>query len=966
MRLSLSISLALGAMAAGNPALAYNCTGVAEWSSATAYLSGGIVQQNKQAYQAKWWTQNNTPATNSGQWDVWKTLGACDGVVVNQPPVAAFSSSVSALTASVNGAGSSDPDGSIASYAWNFGDGSSASGVSANRTYAAAGTYTISLTVTDNKGATASKTAQVTVSATSTNKPPSVALTAPGASATPAAGDAVTLSANAADSDGSVAKVAFFVNGALVGEDSTAPYSLSWTARAGVNDIVARATDDKGASTDSAAVRVTVSGLPPAGDERCRPEGLITSPGTAPAYCKVYDSQGREIMGSDKPRRIIGYFTSWRTGKNGQPAYLASQIPWAQLTHINYAFAHIDGANKVSIGNAADPNNPATGISWPGVAGAELDPALPYKGHFNLLNKYKKLYPQVKTMVSIGGWAETGGYFDDAGKRVANGGFYTMTTNADGSANVAGINTFADSAVAFLRQYGFNGVDIDYEYATSMKDAGNPDDFAISNARRATLTKNFAVLMQTLRAKLDAAGQADARHYLLTVAAPSSAYLLRGMENYQVTQYLDYVNIMSYDLHGAWNQFVGPNAALFDDGKDAELAAWSYYTSAQYANIGYLNTDWAYHYFRGSMPAGRINIGVPYYTRGFKDVVGGSNGLWGQAAQADQTKCPVGTGGGTVQKCGAGAIGIDNLWHDLDVSSKEVPAGSNPLWHTMNLAAGRPGSYLAAYGLNPATNPADQLTGSYASFFDAKLVAPWLWNAQKRVFLSTETEQSLALKAQYAAERGIGGVMFWELAGDYGWDAARGEYFMGNTLTSLLYNKFKTAPAYGNRLTSAAMPTESLDIAFSIAGFALGDANYPINPKLTLTNNSTQTLPGGTDFSFDIPTAIPATLTDQTGFGLKVIQSGANAAGNNIGGLTNEFHRAAFKLPTWQSLAPGQSVTIALNYYLPMPMPSNWIVSFGGKSYSLKQEARRADLAPLTATATTTSAKLAPTALRKN
>lgn len=1021
-----SLSVLVAAMAA-SPALAYNCTGVNEWSATAVYTSGGKAKHNNKAYQAKWWTQGNSPATNSGQWDVWKPLGDCDGVVnqppvaaftssinglavsvngsgstdadgrvvsyawtfgdggtatgatasrsyaaagtytitltvtddkgatsskssqvtvgtvVNQPPVAAFTSTANGLTLSVNGSGSSDPDGTIASYAWNFGDGGTATGATASRTYAAAGSYNVSLTVTDNKGATNTKTQAVTVTGGSVNKPPTVALTAPSAGATPGAGDSVTLSANAADSDGTVAKVAFYVNGALVSEDSTAPYSVAWTARAGVADIVARATDDKGASSDSPAVRITVSGTS-TGDERCRPEGLLTTPGTTPAYCKVYDEQGREKMGADKPRRIIGYFTSWRTGKNGQPAYLASNIPWAQLTHINYAFAHVDGANKLSVGNVNDPNNPATGITWPGVAGAEMDPAFSYKGHFNLLSKYKKQFPQVKTLVSVGGWAETGGYFDDSGKRVASGGFYTMTTNADGSANTAGINAFADSAVAFLRQYGFDGVDIDYEYATSMKDAGNPDDFAISNARRGSLVKNYVVLMQTLRARLDAAGQADNRHYMLTVAAPASGYLLRGMENYQVTQYLDYVNIMSYDLHGAWNQFVGPNAALYDDGKDKELEAWNYYTAAQYGRIGYLNTDWAYHYFRGALPAGRINIGVPYYTRGWKDVTGGTNGLWGTAAQTDQTKCPPGTGGGTVQKCGAGAIGIDNLWHDLDVSNKEVPAGSNPMWHAMNLAAGKPGSYLAAYGLNPATNPADQLTGSYTRFYDGTLVAPWLWNAQKRVFLSTEDEQSIGVKAQYVADRGIGGVMFWELAGDYAYDNAKAEYFMGSTLTKALYNKFKTAAPYGNRLSATALPTESLDIRFSIAGFALGDANYPINPKLTLTNNSTQTLPGGTDFSFDVPTAIPATLTDQSGFGLKIVQSGANPSGNNIGGLKNDVHRAAFKLPTWQTLAPGQSVTIALNYYLPMPMPSNWVVSFGGKSYSLKQEARRADL----------------------
>ena len=79
-------------------------------------------------------------------------------------PTASFTTSTNNLTVSVNGSGSTDPDGSIASYAWTFGDGGTATGATASHAYAAAGTYTVGLTVTDNDGATDSTTHSVTVS----------------------------------------------------------------------------------------------------------------------------------------------------------------------------------------------------------------------------------------------------------------------------------------------------------------------------------------------------------------------------------------------------------------------------------------------------------------------------------------------------------------------------------------------------------------------------------------------------------------------------------------------------------------------------------------------------------------------------------------------------------------------------------------------------------------------------------
>ncbi len=83
----------------------------------------------------------------------------------NQSPTAAFTWSCTNLTCSFNGSGSNDPDGSISTYAWNFGDGTSGSGVTTSRTYASAGTRTVTLVVTDNGGATGSTSQSVTATA---------------------------------------------------------------------------------------------------------------------------------------------------------------------------------------------------------------------------------------------------------------------------------------------------------------------------------------------------------------------------------------------------------------------------------------------------------------------------------------------------------------------------------------------------------------------------------------------------------------------------------------------------------------------------------------------------------------------------------------------------------------------------------------------------------------------------------
>jgi PKD repeat protein len=116
-------------------------------------------------YVAGTYTATLTVTDNTGLTDSHSvTITASAPNIVPTAVVSATPTSGTApLTVSFNGSGSYDADGSIASYQWNFGDGTTGSGATASHTYSAAGTYTATLTVTDNRGATASKSVVIAV-----------------------------------------------------------------------------------------------------------------------------------------------------------------------------------------------------------------------------------------------------------------------------------------------------------------------------------------------------------------------------------------------------------------------------------------------------------------------------------------------------------------------------------------------------------------------------------------------------------------------------------------------------------------------------------------------------------------------------------------------------------------------------------------------------------------------------------
>jgi PKD repeat protein len=115
--------------------------GDSSWGGDSGYFAGTIDEVAVYSYEL---TQQTVAAH----------FTAAGGTVANQPPTASFTNSAAGLNASFNASGSGDTDGTIVSYAWDFGDGTQGSGISPNHTYNATGDYTVKLTVTDDDGAT--------------------------------------------------------------------------------------------------------------------------------------------------------------------------------------------------------------------------------------------------------------------------------------------------------------------------------------------------------------------------------------------------------------------------------------------------------------------------------------------------------------------------------------------------------------------------------------------------------------------------------------------------------------------------------------------------------------------------------------------------------------------------------------------------------------------------------------------
>jgi chitinase len=248
----------------------------------------------------------------------------------------------------------------------------------------------------------------------------------------------------------------------------------------------------------------------------------------------------------DSPKRLLGYYTAW--SKYNSPPYTANQIPYSKLTHIAHAFLLLS------------PKADGTIV----IPGGTIEPALLTKAHA----------AGVKVLISIGG-----------GDGIEGPRFNKMALSE------ASRQAFVTNVRNFLVQYGYDGVDIDWE---------------IPNARDRS---DCTTLMQELRNGLPSP-------WLISMAIPSDPRNWgQGFDVPALAPLLDFINVMTYDFYGTWSTSTGHVSPLFQSPADPDVA-------------GSLKTSMDLFENQYGVPPAQMNIGTPFYGYEFD----GTDQLWAQCS----------------------------------------------------------------------------------------------------------------------------------------------------------------------------------------------------------------------------------------------------------------------------------------------------------------------------------------------
>jgi chitinase len=347
-----------------------------------------------------------------------------------------------------------------------------------------------------------------------------------------------------------------------------------------------------------------------------------------------------DVVGTGAYARV-GYFVQWGIyGRQFFVKNLETSGAASKLTHINYAFTNIDPTNLtcmegVTQGTRSDPEDPSQGdgagdadadYGRPMTAAQSVDGVgdtgwEPLRGNFNQLKKLKALHPDLKVLMSVGGWTYSKYFHDAALTDASRKKFVSSCIDLYIKGNLpAAEGAGGDGVAAGI----FDGIDVDWEWPGAE---GHPGNHLAAEDKH-----NLTLLLAEFRKELDAYSATSGERYLLTAFTPAdptkidAGWEISGSPN--VFDYLDFANVQGYDFHGSgsdnsWEpNRTGDQANWYVDDGDP----YTTHFSAQDALDVYLDA--------GVSPR-RLTIGVPFYGRGWQGVAdGGATGEWQTASGA--------------------------------------------------------------------------------------------------------------------------------------------------------------------------------------------------------------------------------------------------------------------------------------------------------------------------------------------
>jgi chitinase len=426
------------------------------------------------------------------------------------------------------------------------------------------------------------------------------------------------------------------------------------------------------------------------------------------------------------PYQKLAYFDQWGIYGNAYyPSTMATSGAASKLTTIIYDFENIDPTNltcfeaiKASDStNESDPNaGDGAGDAFAdyqksytsdiSVDGSSDSWSQPIKGNFNQLRELKVKYPNLKILLSLGGWTYSK-YFSDAAASSASrqkfvSSCITMFLKGNLPTGVSGDASGGTAAGAGL----FDGFDIDWEYPGVLGHTGN--HFGAQD------TANYTLLLQEFRTELDSYGASVGKHFELTAAVPSGQDKIAKIQTNQIGNYLDYADVMTYDMHGGW-ETTGPTNfqdPIYNSPNDPSAAVPP---GSEKYNIDTAIKAWTSGLsddnIVGGFPAGKIVMGFPFYYRGWTGVPAGSNhGLYQTA-----------TG----------------------------PTAAFPYTQTAGVV-----DYKELVTAGVVGNPSD-------NFYDPTTQASWIYDGTN--FYSGDTPQSIAAKTTYIKNNNLAGAMVFSL-----------------------------------------------------------------------------------------------------------------------------------------------------------------------------------------------------------